>query len=95
MALDTSVFHMSRAVAQWLVPATDDRMVAGLNPSPVTHMTLCRAGVTVCRRFETWGVGQVRLPHIAYIRRGAYCVFRHNMLLVTSMVSMIDGGSCK
>ena len=27
----------ARAVAQWLVPATDDRVVAGLNPSPVTH----------------------------------------------------------
>ena len=28
MALDTSVFHMSRALTQWLMPATDDRVTA-------------------------------------------------------------------
>ena len=28
-----SVFHMSRALTQWLMPATDDRVVAGWNPS--------------------------------------------------------------
>ena len=33
MALDTSVLHMSRALTQWLKPATDDRVVAGSNPS--------------------------------------------------------------
>ena len=31
--LETSVFHMSRALTQWLMPATDDRVVAGSNPS--------------------------------------------------------------
>ena len=36
MALDTSVFHMSHALTQWLMPATDDRVVAGSNPSAVS-----------------------------------------------------------
>ena len=39
---------MSGAVVQWLVRATDDRVVA-------------RGFEYQCRRFETWGVGQVRL----------------------------------
>ena len=56
---------MSRAVAQWLVRATDDRVVAVSNPSDTDR-------VSDCRRFETWGVGQVRLPHIAYIRSTVY-----------------------
>ena len=33
MALDTSVFHKSPALTQWLMPATDDRVVSGSNPS--------------------------------------------------------------
>ena len=55
------------AVAQWLVRATDDRVVAGSNPS-------------TCRRFKTWGVGQVRLPHVARVFR-----MRHNKLLFSSI----------
>ena len=66
---------MSGAVSQWLVRATDDRVVVGSNPSDSV--------VT-----SKLGVGQVRLPHIAYSRSTGVC--RHNNLLVPSisMVSM-------
>ena len=60
MALDTSVFHMSRALTQWLMPATDDRVVAGSNPS-----SRVSDSVADSPRNLAWGVRLVRLPNIS------------------------------
>ena len=52
-----SVYHMPGAVAQWLVRATDDRVVAGSNPR------------VAASKLGTSGKFVYELPHIACVLR--------------------------
>ena len=61
-------------VAQWLVSATDDRVVAGSNPSE------CQ-----CRAASKLGALGEFVYHTSHTSGPKYCVFRHNKLLVTSI----------
>ena len=54
MALDTSVFQMSRALTQWLMPATDDRVVAGSNRRFASKLALALGRSFTKHRVEAY-----------------------------------------